>query len=75
MDNLRKALTFLFAAIGLVIFYWVILVKVEVMAEQTKAHVEKTSAVLGWEDYLYDRALDAAAQEHKSFKANTRGKK
>ena len=51
MENIQKGLIFLFAAIGLYIFYSVIMYKLDVMATETKAKIEETSSDMQWEDY------------------------
>lgn len=62
MDNIKRALIFLFAVIGLFIFYLVIAVKIEVMVQQTEAKVQLTSASVEWEGYLFQKTLDQMTQ-------------
>ncbi|MFA5059415.1 MAG: hypothetical protein WC676_02170 [Candidatus Omnitrophota bacterium] len=70
MDNIKKALTFLFAIIGLLIFYTVMMVKLEVAAQQTQAHIQQLSADLNWEDFLYQNAVYTVAEERTRSKVN-----
>ncbi len=51
MDNLQKGLIFLFAAVGIYIFYTIVMFKLDVMATQTKARLENTSTDMKWKDY------------------------
>ena len=65
-DNLRKALTFFFVAVGLWIFYVVVMTKLEVMTEETKAKVLRKSAEDSFEDFLYQKTVDSIAEEKNS---------
>ena len=65
-DKVSRGLTFLFAVIGIGIFYFVLMTKLEVMARQTEAKVHKLSADLAWEDYLYGQALQKTAGQNFS---------
>ncbi len=51
MDNIQKGLVFLFAVIGIYIFYSIIMFKLDVMATETKAKIESVSADIDWENY------------------------
>lgn len=66
MDNIKKALIFLFALIGLFIFYLVITVKIEVMAQQTEAKVQTTAAGVAWEGYLFQKTLDKVMENQQN---------
>ena len=65
-SGVSKALTFLLTVIGLGIFYIVIMTKLEVMAQQTQASIQKYSADLAWENYLYDQTVLKTAQQRSS---------
>ena len=65
-SGVSKALTFLLTVIGLGIFYIVIMTKLEVMAQQTQASIQKYSADLAWENYLYDQTVLNTAQQRSS---------
>ena len=66
MDNIKKALIFLFTLIGLFIFYLVITVKIEVMAQQTEAKVQATAANVEWEGYLFQKTLDKVTEHQQN---------
>ena len=68
MDDIKRALIFLFSVIGLFIFYMVIMVKIEVMAQQTEAKVQKVSADITWEDFLYQKTVDSLIKDRGSVK-------
>ncbi len=70
MDNIKKALIFLFAVIGLFIFYLVIAVKIEVMAQQTQAKVQMMSASVEWEGYLFSKTLDKITENQEAPQEN-----
>lgn len=62
MDNMKRALIFLIGAVGIVIFYSVMMVKLDVVAEQTKARINKLSSDLAWEDFQYQNTVTTIAE-------------
>ena len=62
MDNIQKAVVFFFVAIGLFIFYSVIMTKLEVMAHEAKAKVEKLSADVDWDSFRYQKAVQSVIE-------------
>ena len=66
VENIQKALTFICVVIGLGIFYLMILTKLEVLANETKAKVLKQSADESWEGYLYQKTVDSIIEEKES---------
>ncbi len=65
MDTIKRILIFLFSLIGLFIFYIVIMVKLEVMAQQTEAKVQKMSADVTWEGFLYQKTVETVVQDRE----------
>ena len=73
MDNIKKALIFVFSIAGLAIFYLVIMVKLEVMAEETQAKIQKMSADVTWEGYLYQKTLDTMSRHQEPVEGSVNG--
>jgi len=68
MDDLKKALTFVLTIVGLIIFYSVIVVKIDIMAHETNARIQKLSADISWHGFLYQRAVNTILEEKKTDK-------
>ena len=69
MDNIQKGLIFLFAAIGIYIFYSIVMYKLDVMATEAKAKIESVSADIEWESYQNLKSFHG--QENNAVEAGT----
>ena len=66
MDNISKALAFLFIAIGSGIFLLIIIIKMDVVSKKAEAQVKEVSAETQWQGYLFERvAKEAMMQKEK----------
>ena len=65
-DNIRKAIMFIFLVIGIGIFYTILMTKLEVMAEETNARVQKSAADIAWGDFLYQKATEARIKSRET---------
>lgn len=69
MDNLSRGLTLLFLAAGVGIFFTIIMIKVDVLAEKAKAEVKEVSAEMEWQGYLYQQTAKYVIQERAGEQA------
>lgn len=64
--DFKKALAFGLCILGLLIFYGVLTTKLDVMADQARANVEKISSDAQWESLLYKKAIHEVVQSRQS---------
>ena len=62
-SNINSSLGLLFVFIGVYIFYTVIMLKIEIVGQQTEAYIQKVSSELEWEDYLHQEALKKISKQ------------
>jgi putative ribosome biogenesis GTPase RsgA len=60
MDNVSKALAFLFIAIGSGIFILIMLIKMDVVTKKAEAQVKEVSAETEWQGYLFQKVAQEA---------------
>jgi len=64
-DNTKKAITLLFLVAAVGMFFFIIMMKLEVMEQQTEAKMQHLSADLRWENYLYHKAVLSVIEQRK----------
>ena len=65
MDDIKKTLTLVFTVIGILIFYSVIMAKVEVMSREAEAKLKKVEADVVWHGFLYKKAIEETIRAQK----------
>ena len=63
MDNVSKALAFLFIAIGSGIFLLIIIIKLDVVTKKAEAQVKEVSAETQWQGYLFQKVAQEALMQ------------
>ena len=72
-DFLQKALVFLFGAVGMGIFFLIILIRLDVMTKQAEADTKVFSAEGDWEGYLYQKtAREVLAKKNPAKSAENK---
>ena len=56
----------MFAIIGLVIFYSIIMVKIDLAAKEADAKLKKISADVSWHGFLYKKTMDEILESQKA---------
>lgn len=69
-ENIRKAVAFVLAVVGLLIFYTVLMMKIETFAHETNAKVQRLSSEFVWEDFRHQNTVHSIIEKNERESVN-----
>ena len=69
MDGFKKAITLVLTIAGIIIFYSVISAKIDLMAREAEAKIEKLSSEVSWYGFLHEKAAMTILENQEHIKS------